>query len=672
MSVFLDNGFIDYANLNAERLKNAFENALADAYAAVSELECTNTPPTFENTVQKLEYIKTPSKILASLSNAMSSADNQQYSDVNAAIQSAFKKLVLQIGQNPVLYERTKAAAKNQTQLDAQDKILLGRTLASFERSGIGLPPLDKAEFIENQMKIESLTNQYKDNILAHVKNCPLVLTDAQDLSGLPESRIAEARANAQTHGLPEGALRFVLNRDVVNDFLDYAHNRTLREAAYKTAFHHSEDDPNWEVLTQIANIRLRQANLLGYIDYATYKLDYNRLAKSPNEVIFMNEQVVDAAKPAAQNDMALFASMAKSDGVSQIMPWDWRYYRLRRLANSANVDAQKIKDYAEFETILSGLFNHVQQFMGWQINHRPDMPTIADDVRVYEIRDTQDEQIAWVVFDLFKRPGVKKDGAWVSPIRSHFIDEQGKKHLPIYGFSANYTKGNDGDFTYLSIPNIVTMFHEMGHVKDGVSGTAKYESLSAFSGPWDAVEIASRFTEGFWQTPEFVKTYMVNPRNGESLPISYLQDLITTQSAMQSTELMRQMWLIRADIMVHTIKDPVTTDTLKSMYQTLSDKFTLWPHPMNDMASLQFQHAFVGAYDMGYYAYAWSDMYAFDLFDTHKNQGLYNSALNAKFRDTVLGKTPVLDINQSYAQISGRKKASVTPLLRRYGIENA
>lgn len=566
--------------------------------------------------------------------------------DTNDEIQRIAKDLLPMLTEhsngitfNEKLFAQIKAVYDKRHSLNlAPDELRVTEKIYSdFTRYGANLSPEKKEELKQVNIDLANLCMYFDDNLLAETKTFQMFVDNEADLAGLSEDLKAAAALSAKEAG-HEGQWLFTADKSSWIPFLQSAENRSLREKLYRGWFmrgNNNNENDNKKLITDIVNLRLKKANLLGYKNFAEYRIDVN-MAKTPeNAMNFLNE-VWEVALPAAVKERDAIQAMIKKEGGSfKMESWDWWYYAEKIRKEKYDLDEEELKPYLSLQNSIDGIFYVANKLYGITFNKRADIPVYHPDVEVYEAKEADGTSIGLLYMDYFPRPG-KSGGAWCTGFRDGGYDNQGNRVHPLVSVVCNFTPPVGNKPALLNWDENTTLFHEFGHALHGLFSDGRFKR-TAGDMPRDMVELPSQILERWAAEPEVLKVYAKHYQTGEIIPdalIAKMQNSSTFNEGFSTTEIMAATIL---DMNWHITETPNNTD-VNVFEKNAMDKIHLISEILPRYRSTYFSHIFTGeGYAAGYYVYCWAEVLDADAFDAFKQAGIFNQELAAKFRKHVL-----------------------------------
>lgn len=629
-----------FSQIKMSDYKPAFEAAIDAARAEIDYITTNPEKPTFENTIEALDFsgqtLDRLSSIFFNLNSAETCDEMQRIAQEVSPLLTAFSN---DISLNENLFQRVKAIydKKDTLNLTPEQATLLDKKYKSFARNGALLTEDKKSRLREIDTELAKLKLTFGENVLAETNNYQLHITNEADLKGLPEGAIEMARALAKSKEM-EGWI-FTLDFPSYLPFVTYADNRELRKeitiAAGKKAFQNNEFD-NQEITLQIAKLRHERANLLGYETHAHFVLE-ERMAQHPDQVKTFLNDLLAKAKPAAEKEFAQLTAFAKElDGIDQLEKWDGPYYSEKLKQKLFNLDDELLKPYFKLENVLNGAFTIANKLFGLTFREIFDIEKYHADVQTFEVLNEKKQLVALFYTDFFPRKG-KRNGAWMTSFKPQYIKD-GINERPHISNVCNFTPPTPTKPSLLTFNEVTTLFHEFGHGLHGMLANTTYPSLSGTSVYWDFVELPSQVMENWCYEPEALALFAKHYETGEIIPQHYVEKIKESASFLEGMATLRQLSFGLLDMAFHS-NNPTEIKDIKTFEKEAFDGTSLYPDVAENCMSVSFSHIFQGGYSSGYYSYKWAEVLDADAFAYFQEKGIFNAAVATKFKDNVLSK---------------------------------
>jgi peptidyl-dipeptidase Dcp len=653
-----------------EHFKPTYIKGIEVQQKEIEAIKNNKTAVNFKNTIEALEnsgaLLQKVSSVFNNLNSANTNTEIQQISkEISPILSSHFDNIYLDNN----LFKKVKTVWNNQSKLKLtkEEKKLLEKTYKRFVRSGANLDA-DKKEKLKKlnaDLSLSSLT--FGQNLLAETNAFELIITNKDDLAGLPEDIIQAAASKAKSKE-KEGYI-FTLSNPSVMPFLQYASNRKLRKIiweAYINRGNNNNKNDNNKLAIELANKRMEKAQLLGYKNYAEYALE-ETMAKNPAKV---NEFLLKLWKPAlerAKKEEAMIAEMMQAENIKDaVQPYDWRYYEEKIRKDKFNLDEQEIKPYFSINNVQNGVFIVCQKLFGLSFKKMIKIPTYHPEATAWEVFD-QDKKVLGVLLMDFHPRSSKRGGAWMTSYKSQSI-KNGKRDLPVISIVCNFTSPNNEGISLLTMDETTTFFHEFGHALHGLLSNVKYKSLSGTSVSRDFVELPSQIMENWATDPEVIRMYAVHYKTGAIIPDELINKMEKASTFGQGFSTVEYLASSILDMDFHSIDTPITTESAVVYEQKSMENNELIQSIVPRHRATYFSHVFSGGYSAGYYSYIWSGVLDTDAFEQFKKTSLFNPEKAKSFRKNILEKGGTEDPMELYIKFRG-SEPSIEPLLKKRGL---
>jgi peptidyl-dipeptidase Dcp len=631
----------------------AFEQAFREGKQEIDAIVNNPDAPTFQNTIEALEYSGSlVSKVGSIFYNLLEADATDELQEIAEKVAPMETEYAMYVSLNEKLFERIKAVYNQRESLglDPDQKKLLEDTYKSFERSGANLSPEDKKTYSEYREKLSLLTLQFQKNQLASTNNFQMVLTSEADLAGLP-GYIRDMAAQAAKDKGVEGWL-FDLSAPSYGGFIKFSDRRDLREKIYRAYNRRAFGDEwdNTETIRQIADLRYKEAALLGYKDFADYQTE-RRMVKNGDAVWKFIEELRAPALPKAKEEVAQLNKFAKSIGFDgdQIRPWDFSYYAEKQRVAKYNLTDEELKPYFRLEDCIDAIFSLAHTLYG--INFKSaDVPVYHPDVKVYEVTDADGSFLALFYADFFPR-ATKRSGAWMTSFRE-LKEQNGVVERPFISLVTNFTKPTADTPSLITHDEFTTMLHEFGHSLHGIMAQGRYPSMTGTSVDHDFVELPSQIMENWAYEKEYLNTFAKHYQTGAPLPDSLIAKIKASKNYLSAYYHMRQLQFGILDMNYHTQTKPIEGEIIKFEKEALKTTDVL-PTVPECIISTSFSHIFSGGYAAGYYSYKWAEVLAADGFSLFEEKGIFDKETAGKFRH-LLEQGGSVDAAQLYRDFRG------------------
>ena len=649
----------------------AFEEGISLQNAEIEQIADNPAAPTFENTMIALEksgqVLSRVNSIFSLLSGANTNPELQKIDLEEAPMLTAQED---NIYLNTKLFARVETIYKNYNtlSLDAESKRLVEFLYQKFEMAGARLSEEDKVKLKKLNEEEASLMSKFTSQLLAATKKAALVLNKSSELAGLSRENLETLAQNTASNNLI-GKWMISLQNTTQQPLSQSLSDRNTRKALFEASWNRAENNDSNDTRTTIARlaqIRAEKASLLGFPDYASWKLQ-NQMAKTPAAVEAFFGKLIPSALIKTKEDAAILqAQMNKQNPSLQLEAWDWDYFAEQIRKAKYDLDDNEVEPYLELNRVLeNGVFYAANQLYGLNFKERFDIPVYQKDVRVFDVFDSGNKSIALFYCDYFKRDN-KSGGAWcTSTTRQSYL--LGTK--PVMYNVCNFQKPAIGQPALISFENVRTMFHEFGHALHGFFASQQYPDLSGAYVARDFVEFPSQFNEHWALDPKVFKHYALHYKTGEMMPESLVVKIKNASAFNQVYKLTEALEASVVDLRWHTLsaRDPLqNSDTLERnvLYKAHLD---LREVPTRYRSSY-FLHIWANGYASGYYAYQWTKMLAEDAFSWFEENGGLTRANGQRFREMILSRGNTIEYGKMFRDFRGRDP-EIGPMQKAFGL---
>jgi len=655
-----------FDKIKTEHFEPAFLRGIELHKNEIAAITNDQEMPSFENTIVALEHSgKFLDRVSTIFSNLLSAETTDELDNLAQKLMPVLSTHTNDIKLDEKLFARVKFVyeQKEKLNLSEEQEKLLTDTYEGFARNGANLNEPEKQKYrqLTEQLSLASL--KYSRNLLKETNDYYMHLTDKKDIEGLPDSAIEAAQMVAKERNLNGWVV--TLDAPSYGPFMKYAENRELRHKlyiAYNTKCTKDNDQSNFPLVKEIANLKMGIAQLLGYACYADYALQ-ERMAKQKEEVYKLLDDLKVAYLPKAEEEVKELKDFAIID---DLQPWDWAYYSNKMKESLYHFDDEELRPYFELKNVIKGVFGLATKLYGITFKENSAIPVYHPDVKAYEVFDNDGSYLAVLYADFFPRPG-KKGGAWMTSFKEQWIEDK-KNSRPHISLVMNFTKPTDTKPALLTLYEVETFLHEFGHSLHGMFANTHYQSLSGTNVYWDFVELPSQFMENYVTEKDFLDTFAFHYQTGEPIPAGLIEKVKNTRNYQCGYQCIRQLCFGYLDMAWFAREKTFEEDIISYERKAMND-LQLLPIVPDCCMSVQFSHIFAGGYSAGYYSYKWAEVLDADAFALFQDKGIFNNEVAQSFRNNVLSKGGTEDPSTLYIRFRGQKP-SIKALLNRNGIK--
>jgi len=609
-------------NLPPDQIKTTCDAAIKTARDSIKQIEATPIGQAGFNTgIKQVENtMATFNDTLVAQSILSQVAVDKTVRDASTACNEEESQFAVELGSDPFIYALAQLGAATAT--NAYDRKLAELYMESGRRSGAGLDPATRAQTTK-------LFNELNDLEIAFGRalgeeTITITISKAEAAS-LPPSFVKTLKAEGDGFSVP-------VNESTYSLFLQNQRSSAARQRFYMAYFNRG-GPANVKRLQQAVAIRSELAHLLGYPTWAAYQLDA-KMAKTPQRVDTFLAQIDTKLLPKANSEIAVLQALKKSTGDSSPwQAWDYAYYENLLIKTKFAVNDDVVRQYFPVTKVLPAVMGLYQKLLG--VTFHPIVPadTWAPSVLEYSISDAATgKPIGWFFLDLYPRPG-KYDHFANFPLRAGRVLPDGGWQMPISSIIGNWPVGAPGKPALLSHDDVVTFFHEFGHLMHSTLSTAPYETYYGTAVRGDFVEAPSQMLENWMWQPSILKDMSANVDTGKPLPDDLITRMIALKHVSDGVQWTGQAFFAAYDMKIHS-SGPESNVT--TTWFDLKKRLTPTPAVAGTLPEAGFGHL-MGGYDAGYYGYLWSRVFAQDMFTVFQKGGLESPVVGARYRQDIL-----------------------------------
>lgn len=659
-----------FDKMNVSDIKPALEKAMEINLQEIDKIANNPEPPTFENTIVEMERAGADlNRVFTYYGILSSNMSSPEFRSVQKEMAPKLSEFRSKKSQNEKLFKRIKTVYDNaqNTPLEIDQQRVVQLTYESFAMNGAELDKEKKKRYAAINKELSKLYTDFSSNVLEDEEGYVTYLTKDQ-LSGLSEPLI-KAYAKAATDRGQEGKYAITNTRSSMDPFLTYSDERAIREKVWKNYYSrgdNGDDKDNNENIAKILKLRKERVELLGYDNYADWRLQ-NRMAKNPDNAMKLMNAVWPAAIARVKEEVIDMQSVADANGDNiTIKPWDYRYYAEKVRKKKYDLNSDEVKQYLQLDKLREAMFFVAGELFNFKFTPVEDgkVPVFHEDVKVWEVNDkTSGEHIGLWYLDPFARPG-KRSGAWANTYRSHTTFD-GKKNV-LGSNNSNFVKPAPGEAVLISWDDATTFFHEFGHALHFFASEVKYPILN--SGVRDYTEFQSQLLERWLSTDKVIDTYLVHYKTGEPMPKSLVEKIKKAATFNQGFATTEYLASALMDMKFH-LADPTNIDVSKFEKETLAE-LNMPEELVMRHRTPHFGHVFSGeGYATAYYGYMWADVLTSDAAEAFAEApgGFYDKELATKLVKYLFAPRNAIDPAEAYRKFRGRD-AKIEALMKDRG----
>ncbi|MBU2923634.1 oligopeptidase A [Colwellia sp. 1_MG-2023] len=669
-----------FSQIKPAHIKPAVEQAIADCKKVISDTLSNNTLFTWENLVLPIDEVDDVlSKLWSPVSHMNSVLSSDELREAYESCLPLLSEYGTFVGQNQKLYQAYQSLKDGESfkNLDTAQQKVITNALRDFKLSGIALNDEDKKRYGEIVSRLSDLSSNYSNNVLDATHAFTVNITDEKDLSGLPKSALAAAKALAESKD--ETGYSFTLDFPSYLPVMTYCDNRDLREKMYSAFVTRASDQgpnagefDNSAIMNETLALRHELANLLGFSNYGEKSLA-TKMANSTDEVMSFLQGLAVKSQHQGEQDMQELTDFAQSEyNQTELQAWDLAYYSEKLKHNRYAISDEELRPYFPKDKVVNGLFDVVHKLFGLTIKVRENVDTWHKDVSFYDVFDKAGELRGSFYLDLYAR-AKKRGGAWMDECVGRQQLANGDIQYPVAYLTCNFN-GPIGDTPALfTHDEVVTLFHEFGHGLHHMLTQINVSGVSGISGvPWDAVELPSQFLENWCWQPEALAFISGHFETGEPLPQEMLDKMLAAKNFQSAMQMLRQLEFSIFDFTMHANYQPDAENNntyIQDALNKVREQYAVVKAPEFNRFQHGFSHIFAGGYAAGYYSYKWAEVLSADAFGLFEEQGIFNTDTGQAFLTNILEKGGSKEPSELFKAFRGRPP-EIEALLRHCGIK--
>jgi peptidyl-dipeptidase Dcp len=653
--------------------REAYARALAKHEAEIGAIASDPAAPTFTNTIAALESSGRALDRVENVFHVLAGAHtNDALLELEREMAPQLARHFNTINTNAALFRRVDTLMREASRLglNAEQKRVIERYHTGYRRAGAALDGTAKKRLGEIIERLAALGTTFSQNVLADEQAFVLRLEREADLAGLPDFTREALRSEARERGLDGYAV--TLSRSSIEPFLQFSGRRDLREKIFRGFVMRGDNGgatDNKAIIAEMVRLRAERAKLLGYSDFAHYRLD-DAMARTPKAARDLLDTVWAPARSRALADRDAMQALIQEDGGNfKLEPWDWRYYAEKLRQRACDFDEAAIKPYLNLDRMIEAAFYTAQRLFGLSFTPRTDVPTWHPDVRVWEVRGASGAKVGLFFGDYFARQS-KHSGAWMTSLRDQ--EKFSGDVTPLIVNICNFVKAPAGEPTLLSFEDARTLFHEFGHALHGLLSSVTYPKIAGTNVATDFVELPSQLYEHWLQRPEVLRRFARHHQTGEPMPEELLQRLIAARNFNKGFATVEYIACAMVDLDFHALTAPDDIDAAVFERKALNrihmpDEIVMRHRPPH------FAHIFSGGgYAAGYYSYMWSEVLDADAFAAFEETGdIFDPATARRLHDAIYSAGGRQDPADAYKAFRGRLPTA-DALLRKRGFSDS
>lgn len=669
-------GIPPFEQLTTADFRPAFDRALQSHWQEVDRIATQSAAASFDNTLLALERAGTSLQrvqlLFHNLAAAHTDAQLQALEREMAPRLAAHESRILLderlFGRIDALYQRRLALG-----LDPQSLRLLERYHLDFRLAGAHLPAVQRQRLAAIAEALALAYTRFSQNVLVDENSFTLVLSQDDELQGLPDfvRTTARAAAIARGHDGPNAHV-ITLSRSSLMPFMTFSENRALRERLWKAWCARGQRLPehdNRPLIHQILQLRLEQARLLGYRHSADKALA-DTMAGNPQAVRELLLTVWEPARRRARQEYEDMLSLARErqpqPAPERLEAWDWHYWAEQVRQQRHDLQESQIKPYLQLHRLTEAMFHVAHALFGLRFVPLTQAPRYTPQLQLWEVRDEHDQHVGVFMSDNFARSN-KRSGAWMSVYRGQ--SDLDRSIRPLVVNHNNFAAPADGEPALLSLDDARTLFHEFGHGLHGLLSQCRYPRLSGTQVLRDFVEFPSQILENWLLQPDILQRFATHHLTGEPMPQALIDKVLQASRFNQGFATVEYVASALVDLALHECTELDALDP-EAFEQALLQQIGMPPAIGPRHRLPHFLHLFAGdSYASAYYVYLWAEVLEADGFAAFMARGnLFDPELARRLKMHIFTQGNAVPPMQAFEAFLGRPP-QIGPLLEQRGL---
>lgn len=579
---------------------------------------------TYTNFVTPLEMMD---EYLGQFFTPLSHLNSVNNSDENQEVYTNSLPIITEystkLSQNIDIYNAYKEIEANEAEsLNDEQKRVIELNILNFELSGAHLDEKTKERLQEINIKKSELSNNFSQNLLDATNAYEYIITDEEDIKGIPESDLASAK-------FEEGGVtkyKFTLQMPSYIAYMTYGKNAKIREDIYKAYVTRAPE--NAKIIDELLALKNEMSELLGFNNYAQYSIA-SKMASDEKSVLNFLDDLLQNSKHQAKEELKTLQAMKKEP----LKSFDSAYYSEILKKEQYDLDEELYRPYFEEKSVVNGMFDFLNKLFGIKFKKTDEL---LWDAKAYSYDLYLDDKLkARLYLDLEARKS-KRGGAWMHNWQTHCKDEENKEQLASAFIVCNFPASTKESPSLLRHDDVVTLFHEMGHAIHHMLSSVDESGVSGVNGvEWDAVEFPSQFLENFAYEPHVLKLFATHYKTGETISDEMIDKLVRSKNFLSAMGMLRQVEFSIFDFKLHT--KLYKENEVQALIDSIREETALIKTPYYNKFQNGFAHIFAGGYAAGYYSYKWAEVLSADTFFSVVDEGIFDSKTAKDYLDIVL-----------------------------------
>ncbi|AXC10702.1 Thimet oligopeptidase [Acidisarcina polymorpha] len=622
----------------------AWVDARLDQYqASIDKLVSVPGHRTIENTLRPFDDAQAVLAIAGQQASLLDSVHpDKAVRDVAQAATQKISAAATALSLNQEVYNALSAI--DITPADAATRHYVERTLLQYRLSGVDRDEATRSRIKELQDKATEISLAFSRNVQEGAQH--IQVTEAE-LAGLPDDYLKAHPAGE------DGLITLSTDFPDMQPLMTYCRNAEARRRMF-LAYQTRAYPLNKELLLDLLKVRQELATILGYKTWADLATADQMMQSAERMQAFLDE-LEEASRSGAEREYAMVLGFAKQQeaGLEEIdlAARGYWYEQFRRSA--FQFDSQSVRPYFPYAQVEQGILATAEKLFQVRFEQVEDADVWDPSVSAWRVFDADKEiaadrdgerQIGLFYLDMHPREGKDK---WFSaaPLVPGVRDRQ----FPEAALICNFPGGKEGDPGLMQYSDVVTYFHEFGHLMHAIlGGHQEWAGISGIRTEWDFVEAPSQMLEEFFRDPKLLATFAHHYESGEALPAEIVQRMNHASAFGRADSIRTQLVYTSYSLDTHNV-DPEKID-LDRLLQAEYKRFSPYAWIEGNRMYASFGHLI--GYSSNYYTYLFDKAIALDFFNQFDRENLLEGPAGLRYRQTVLepgGARPARELVQEF-----------------------
>lgn len=625
----------NFARFKADDIRSAAmytDNKVTMLLSAIGGID--DSKRTFDNTMYQLDEVYNVLQKATGLYELLvNTHTDKSIRDLSGEMLEKFSSRMDELLQNEQLYKAVKAYSQTEEAkgLTGERAYFVQKMNRQFELNGMALSPALRDTLKSLNSRLNELGVRFGKNISGDKTT---VAVKESEITGLAVDFYAPFRRPSG------GDLEFDLSTPTYTTFMSQCSNTEARKRMYLAKMNIGGAE-NEKILVEVYKLRTQKAKLLGFKTYSEYATS-DIMAKNTATVWNFEKGLAKDLRPKAEADLKLLLELKNKMNPGKtpskvIEAYEGAYYTNELLKSKYKVDQQKVKEYFEINTVISGIFKVYQEIYNLNFVEDTDASTWYTGVKAYTAYDnTTGERLGYFYLDLFPRAD-KYNHFACFPLTGSKTSTDGSKQLKSAALVCNFPPQTEGQPSLLPHSTVITFFHEFGHLIHVLLSETELASLAGTNVAGDFVEAPSQMMENWAWHPKVLYSFGKHYQTGQQIPDTLIMAMVNARNVNSGINMLQQVYYGTLDFTLNDNPPPASAKAIEDKSKELQNSITMYPYVEGTHFAGSFGHLI--GYGSRYYGYLWSQVYAHDMFSVIDNYGVFSPQGGELYRKKVLSK---------------------------------